>query len=163
MSTSSRTREDTRTHFVICPSETKGFPSEKACSDMKEMLVNVNERNLEILTGGRVKGKARRKYFMKFSPKQKPLYKAIETFMKAIIPTILSEHHPHFRHQEYCTKFGAIKNLAGAESQYKGHDNKLHSDYPDQMLEKPIYEQPMSIIFALDQFNFMHLLLKLPL
>ncbi len=153
----SRNDEDTRTHFFKCPSNTTGFPSDKACRDMKELLVNVNERNWDVLTGGTIKGKQRRKYKMKFNRNEKALEEKIKAFMSPVIKAILEKHHPDFLQKKYRTKVGAIKSLPGAQSQYEGHGNKLHSDYPHKMLKKPFNDQPLSIIFALDSFEFIYL------
>jgi hypothetical protein len=96
-------------------------------------------------------------YKMDFNRNEKSLEKEIKAFMSPVIAAILKEHHPHFLQKGWYTKIGAIKSLPGAESQYECHDDKLHSDYPDEMLKKPIHEKPMSILFALDSFKFMYL------
>ena len=156
MSTSIETR-DPRTHFKICSSETTGFPSEKDCNDIRKMLEKVKEKNWNGLTGGTIKGKQRRMYKMNFNRNEKSLEKAIEAFMSRVVKAILREYHPYFLKPGWHDKFGAIKSLPGAESQYEGHGYKLHSDYSHEMLKKPFHDQPLSIIFALDSFEFIYL------
>ena len=54
-------------------------------------------------------------------------------------------------------KYGAIKSAPNAKSQYDGHLQKLHSDYPSIVNGRPSDLRPMSFIVGLDEFDFMWL------
>lgn len=54
-------------------------------------------------------------------------------------------------------KYGAIKSAPNAKSQYDGHLEKLHSDYPSIVNGRPSDLRPMSFIVGLDEFDFMWL------
>lgn len=54
-------------------------------------------------------------------------------------------------------KYGAIKSLPGCPSQFKGHMNKFHLDYSSTYTKLRPDQRPMSIILALDDFEFMYL------
>ena len=54
-------------------------------------------------------------------------------------------------------KYGALKSLPRCPSQYEGHDNRLHSDYPTLHCDIPANQRPVSIILALDAFDFIYL------
>ena len=54
-------------------------------------------------------------------------------------------------------KCSALKPKPGTPSQYEGYDKRLHSDYKDNVNLKPPGERPVSILLALDEFEFMYL------
>jgi hypothetical protein len=56
-----------------------------------------------------------------------------------------------------CVKLGALKTLPHCPSQYQGHNNKFHSDYLSNYPEITPAQRPVSVILALDQFDFMYL------
>ena len=54
-------------------------------------------------------------------------------------------------------KVGALKSLPGAMSQYVGHGQRLHLDYPQSVEELEPRFRPVSIIVGLNSFNFIWL------
>ena len=112
-------------------------------------------KHWEPLTGGKTNGKSTRKYSMDLDKHDTTLHAKIESIMMPVITSILKIHHPQF--QWDCTKVGALKTLAGSGSQFDDHGQKLHSDYPDHLLRIPVNEQPMSVILAIDDFEFLYL------
>jgi hypothetical protein len=54
-------------------------------------------------------------------------------------------------------KGSAILSAPNAPVQYEGHNQRLHSDYTVDVLEQPPNKWPVSIIVAVDPFQFMHL------
>ena len=54
-------------------------------------------------------------------------------------------------------KFGALKSAPNAKSQYEGHFQRLHSDYPDAIRALPPDLRPLSVIVALDGFELIRL------
>jgi hypothetical protein len=54
-------------------------------------------------------------------------------------------------------KYGAIKSAPNAQSQYDGHSQKLHSDYPTIVNGRTPNLRPISFIVGLDEFDFMWL------
>jgi hypothetical protein len=53
-------------------------------------------------------------------------------------------------------KVGALRTAPGSRSQYEKMDSQLHSDYSEEVLSRPECERPMSMIMALDDFEFMY-------
>ena len=70
---------------------------------------------------------------------------------------------PYIQHVQYLypcllrVKYGAIKSFPECPSQYDGHGNRFHSDYPSFYTELPPHERPGSMILALVDFKFKHL------
>jgi hypothetical protein len=58
-------------------------------------------------------------------------------------------------------KNGAIKTKPNEKSQYSRHGKELHSDYSVDVTTRPAQQRPMSIIAALDAFNFIYLPTKM--
>ena len=58
-------------------------------------------------------------------------------------------------------KYGAIRTKPNEKSQYSRHGNELHSDYLVDVTTRPAQQRPMSIIVALDTFNFIYLPTKM--
>ncbi len=56
-----------------------------------------------------------------------------------------------------CIKYGAIKSLLECPSQYQGHGYKLHFDYSFSYVELPPTYRLLSVILALDPFDFTYL------
>ncbi len=56
-----------------------------------------------------------------------------------------------------CVKLGALQTLQQCPSQYKGHQNRFHSDYESNYPEIAPAQRPVSVILALDPFDFMYL------
>jgi hypothetical protein len=53
-------------------------------------------------------------------------------------------------------KVGALRTAPGSRSQYEKMDSQLHSDYSEEVLSRPKCKQPMSMIMALDSFEFIY-------
>ena len=56
-----------------------------------------------------------------------------------------------------CVKLGALQTLPKCPSQCKGHNNRLHSDYSSNYPEFAPAQMPVSVILALDSFDFVYL------
>jgi hypothetical protein len=54
-------------------------------------------------------------------------------------------------------KGGSILSAPNAPAQFEGHNERLHSDYTANVLEQSPNERPVSIIVAVDPFQFMYL------
>ena len=53
-------------------------------------------------------------------------------------------------------KVGALRTAPGSRSQYEKMNSQLHADYSEEVLSRPECERPMSMIMALDDFEFMY-------
>ena len=51
---------------------------------------------------------------------------------------------------------GALQTKPRMPSQYEKMQNQLHSDYSETALQREPGERPMSMIMALDDFNFLY-------
>jgi hypothetical protein len=51
-------------------------------------------------------------------------------------------------------KVGALQTRENAPSQYETLGGKLHSDYPDNSNSWPVDERPLSLLVAIDPFDF---------
>ncbi len=65
--------------------------------------------------------------------------------MQAIYPSLV------------CVQLGALQSLPNCPSQYKGYKNKLHLDYSSNYPKLAPAQRPVSVILALDSFNFLYL------
>jgi hypothetical protein len=65
----------------------------------------------------------------------------------------VQEEHPALKHY----KLSVLKSVPNAKSQYELTNNRLHSDYPHGVNQRPPHERPMSMLVALDGFLFMYL------
>lgn len=54
-------------------------------------------------------------------------------------------------------KLAVLKSLDGACSQYEGCNYRLHLDYDDLVNTCPPEQRPMSIMVAMDEFEFLYL------
>ena len=85
----------------------------------------------------------------------KNLRSEIDRFLRPLIEETLNETFPSSKARTM--KFGAIQTLPGTPSQYFGHGGVLHSDFDESTRWRDETEQPWSVIFGLDDFNFMYL------
>ncbi len=51
-------------------------------------------------------------------------------------------------------EFGALRTAPQAESQHSRCKNQIHSDYDKSVLTQQVQEQPMTMIMAMDEFDF---------
>jgi hypothetical protein len=58
-------------------------------------------------------------------------------------------------------KYRAVRTKPNEQSQYSRHKNELHSDYTVDVTTRPTRQQPISMIVALDGFNFIYLPTKM--
>jgi ectoine hydroxylase-related dioxygenase (phytanoyl-CoA dioxygenase family) len=103
------------------------------------------------LNGGRFAGKNLRKFVLDLEH-NKLAHNAVEKVMKPYIQHVQSLY-PCL----VMVKYGAIKSFAGCPSQFEGHDNRFHTDYSSFYPKLPPHERPVSIILALDDFEFTYL------
>jgi hypothetical protein len=72
--------------------------------------------------------------------------------MRPLINNVLSKY-PSL----VCIKYGALKTNPNCPSQYEGHDHCLHSDYKSFFNDLLPDQRPVSLIMALDEFEFIYL------
>ncbi len=53
-------------------------------------------------------------------------------------------------------KVGALRTKKVLKSQYKRWNNQLHTDYGGEIMKREVNFHPMSMIIALDKFEFLH-------
>jgi hypothetical protein len=82
-------------------------------------------------------------------PKAEGLQLRVEAFIKPFLE-YLAKQYPLLRFW----KVGALRMALNAKSQYEKCGNVLHSDYREKVLKQPVEEQPLSMIVALDDFEF---------
>ena len=83
------------------------------------------------------------------------LHSEIDCFLRPLIEDTLKKIFP--TSTATTMKFGAIRTVPGTPSQYSGHGEVLHSDYDESARWRDETEQPWSVIFGLDDFEFMYL------
>ena len=76
----------------------------------------------------------------------------VESAMRPLINNVLSKY-PSL----VCIKYGALKTNPNCPSQYEGHDHCLHSDYKSFFNDLLPDQRPVSLIMALDEFEFIYL------
>jgi len=103
------------------------------------------------LSGGTFSGAPLRNYCADLAH-HKPVHALVEKIMKPYIQHVQYLYPCLFR-----VKYGAIKSFPECPSQYEGHGNRFHSDYPSFYTDLPPHERPGSMILALDDFKFKHL------
>lgn len=84
------------------------------------------------------------------TPSQISTKKQIEATLQPFLRYITSIY-PEMRYY----KVGALRTRANTTSQYEMSNNTFHTDYSDDILNRPPRERPMSIIMALDSFSFL--------
>lgn len=84
------------------------------------------------------------------TPRQISVKNQIEATLKPFLMYIKSIY-PEMRHW----KVGALRTKGNTDSQYEMSMNTFHTDYTDDVLNRPPKERPMSIIMALDSFSFL--------
>ena len=81
---------------------------------------------------------------------------------KNMQPKIEASMKPYFKFvtkQNTSMRFwrvGALRTKPFAKSQYKKWGNKLHADYGEAVMKRQANEHPMSMIMALDKFEFLY-------
>ena len=141
---------DTRIPFMIC-----GLPP--AC--LRRDLIEDVRKDLhactkwESISGGRRAGKIERRFLpsLETDASLAWLLEKVKIVMEPYI-ALLHTLYPNIAF----FKFGAILSEPGAESQYEGHGERVHGDFPDCSFRPP-GERPVSMLVALDRFRFLYL------
>ncbi len=100
------------------------------------------------LTGGFV---SQRQFVLDFASHPQE-HQVVESAMRPLIHYVLSKY-PSL----VCIKYGALKSNPHCLSQLQGHTYFLHSDYKSFFNDTPPHQRPVSVIMALDEFNFIYL------
>ncbi len=75
----------------------------------------------------------------------------VENMMKPFLDYV-TKQNPYLTHW----KVGALRTAPQAKSQYEKCNNQLHADYTEGVMNRPWYQRPMSMIMALDKFEFLY-------
>lgn len=103
------------------------------------------------LTGGNFRGESHRKFVLDIS--EQPSVEVLVKQVMAPLIDIVKQRYPALVN----IKYGALMSMPRCPSQYQGHDNRLHSDYQQLYSNITPNQRPISIILALDDFNFIYL------
>jgi hypothetical protein len=115
-------------------------------------LLEKNQRTLfETLVGGSAGGKPMRQYTPNLSA-NKEVYNLVAKCMLPYIKFVQREYPA----LQIC-KLSVLRSFPRAKSQYEKCNQRLHSDYDDTVNSRPPRERPVSLLVALDAFDFMHL------
>jgi flagellar basal body-associated protein FliL len=103
------------------------------------------------LVGGSAGGKTIRQY----TPELHKVSEVYQLVLKCITPYLMhvQDRYPALTH----FKLSALKTSPNAVSQYSRCNWKLHSDYDESVNSRPPNERPVSLMVAIDQFEFMYL------
>jgi len=124
-------------------------------SDKRELMRLLLEKGSDSmfagLVGGRFGGVTQRHYTsnLKSFP---DVYNLVERCMSRYIAEV-QKKYPKLTHY----KLAVVRSAPNAKSQYEGNQNRLHSDYDCIVNLRPPHERPVSLMVALDEFNFMYL------
>lgn len=66
---------------------------------------------------------------------------------------LVQKDYPKLQHY----KLSVLKSLDGAYTQYQGCNYRLHSDYHHHVNVRPPDQRPISVMVALDEFEFLYL------
>ena len=119
--------------------------------NLRKMIKSAGNGLFEGLVGGRVRGKSKRSFTPNLA-NFPDLYKLVEKCMAPYISWV-QEQQPLLKYY----KLAIVRSDVGAGSQYEGCGRRLHSDYFDCVNKRPPLERPMSLLVALDEFEFMYL------
>jgi hypothetical protein len=86
---------------------------------------------------------------------QTPEAAAFQRRVQSIIKPFLNNIRKQNPSLQYW-KVGALRTAPRSPSQYEKMDWQLHSDYSEEVLLQPECERPMSLIMALDDFEFVY-------
>ena len=123
-------------------------------SDKRELMRLLEQDSHSMfagLVGGRIGGVTQRHYTsnLKSFP---DVYNLVERCMSRYIAEVQTKY-PKLKHY----KLAVVRSAPNAKSQYEGNQNRLHSDYDCIVNLRPPHERPVSLMVALDEFNFMYL------
>ncbi len=117
--------------------------------DKRQTIINLLATKVtwNPLTGG-----FRKRLFVIDLASQPKVCKVVEQVMKPLI-NYVQVVYPSL----VCVKLGALQSLPNCPSQYKGHESKLHLDYSSNYPKLAPAQRPVSVILALDPFDFIYL------
>ena len=117
--------------------------------DECQAIINILDKKVKwsALTGG-----CQRRFYVTDLASQPEVCKVVERVMKPLIDYVQAIY-PSL----VCAKLGALQTLLKYPSQYKGHSHRLHSDYSSNYPKFAPAQRPVSVILALDPFDFMYL------
>jgi hypothetical protein len=117
-------------------------------------VLSINKRQaiMDILDKKVLTGGCQRRFYVTDLASQPEVCKVVERVMKPLIDYVQAMYPPLV-----CVKLGALQTLPKCPSQYKGHSPRLHADYSSNYPEFAPAQRPVSVILALDPFDFMYL------
>lgn len=119
---------------------------------LKLMIESDGQKDLwDNLIGGR-DGSSRKRKFTPNLKSFKEIHDLVERCMGSYILWV-QQQYPALKYY----KLAILKSYPGAQSQYDGCNKRLHSDYPENVNKRPPNERPVSLLVALDEFDFMYL------
>ena len=115
----------------------------------RRVIIEILDKNVKWtpLTGG-----CKRRFYAPDLASRPEVLSIVERVMKPLI-----DHVQAMYPSLVCVKLGALQTLPQCPSQYKGHQNRFHSDYESNYPEIAPAQRPVSVILALDPFDFMYL------
>ena len=120
--------------------------------DLKRLFEKYDKTSLfGTLVGGSSGGQSVRLYtpeLSKFPDVYNQVKKCIAQYLDFVQTKYPSLHH---------VKLAALKSLPGAESQYSRCFDRLHCDYDDSVNLRAPHDRPVSLMVAIDPFEFIYL------
>ena len=140
-------QQDLRPSFTLI-SPTINF-KEVFSIDSRQSIIDTLDQKVKWsgLTGG-----CKKRFYVTDLASQREVFKVVEQAMKPLI-----NHVQAFYPSLVCVRLGALKSLPQCPSQYSGHGNHLHSDYSSNFPLLLPEQRPVSVILALDPFDFIYL------
>jgi len=116
--------------------------------DLKRLFAKHDKSMFTTLVGGSVGGK-RVRLFTPELIKFPEVYKLVDKCMAPYLRFVRNQY-PALQH----CKLAALKSMPGAASQYSRCFERLHSDYAESVNFRPPHDQPVSLMVAIDPFEF---------
>jgi hypothetical protein len=120
--------------------------------DMRRLFELKQNILFKDLVGGKVKGRRSLRQYTPELVKHKDVHRLVE---RCIDPYIkwLQKLYPELS----SGKLTVLRSLPGAKSQYDGCNMRLHSDFGKMVNAHPPQQRPLSLMVAIDPFEFMYL------
>ena len=126
---------------------------EKDVNELRNMIESLGNDLFTGLVGGKVGSRTSKRSYTPNLADFPDLYNLVEQCMSQYISWVQIQQ-PSLKYY----KLAILKSDVGAGSQYDGCGKKLHSDFYDTVNKRPPQERPVSLLVALDEFEFMYLL-----
>ena len=126
---------------------------EKDVNELRNMIESLGNDLFVGLVGGKVGSRTSKRSYTKNLADFPDLYNLVEQCMSRYISWVQIQQ-PSLKYY----KLAILRSDVGAGSQYDGCGKKLHSDFYDTVNKRPPQERPVSLLVALDEFEFMYLL-----